>query len=212
MNLPYKQIIFWLTIACLLTPFLVSSNTYFPFIVTKATAFRVLVEVMAIIWVLMIIKGETKLKLNNLSKALLVFALVILISAILGVNFTWSFFSGFERMEGVLGIWHFILFFLIISSVFDFEDFKKILKTEVGISVFYGLVALLIYKGMRVGVVSATPRLSGFTGNPSYLGIYFIFNSLLALYFYLESFMSLRVSLQAMKPLAASEAWRVAIF
>jgi len=191
MNLPYKQIIFWLTIACLLTPFLVSSNTYFPFIVTKATAFRVLVEVMAIIWVLMIIKGETKLKLNNLSKALLVFALVILISAILGVNFTWSFFSGFERMEGVLGIWHFILFFLIISSVFDFEDFKKILKTEVGISVFYGILALIIYAGGRIGVVSATPRLSGFTGNPSYLGTYFIFNSLLALYFYFESLLPL---------------------
>jgi hypothetical protein len=189
MNVPYKTILFYLTIACLLTPFLVSSNTYFPFIVTKATVFRMLVEVMAIIWVLMIVKGETKLKLNKLSKAFLVYALVILISAFLGVNFTWSFFSGFERMEGVLGIWHFILFFLIISSVFDLNDFKKILKTEIGISVLYGFLALFIYSGGRIGVVSATPRLSGFTGNPSYLGTYFIFNSLFALYFYLESFM-----------------------
>lgn len=171
-----KQILFYLTIACLLTPFLVSSNTYFPFIVTKATVFRVLVEIMAIIWVLMIVKGETKLKLNKLSKALLIYALVILISALLGVNFIWSFFSGNERMEGVFGIWHFILFFLIISSVFDLHDFKKILKTEVGISVFYGFLALIIHAGGRIGVVSATPRLSGFTGNPSYLGIYFIFN------------------------------------
>jgi len=188
MNLPYRKILFYLTVACLLTPFLVSSNIYFPFIVAKATVFRVLVEIMAIIWVLMIVKGETKLKLNSLSKALLVYALIILVSALMGVNFTWSFFSGFERMEGVLGIWHFILFFLIISSVFDFEDFKKILKTEVGISVFYGILALIIYAGGRIGVVSATPRLSGFTGNPSYLGTYFIFNSLFALYFFFEEY------------------------
>jgi O-antigen ligase/tetratricopeptide (TPR) repeat protein len=188
----YKKILLYLTIACLLTPLFVDARTYFPFIVGKATVFRLLVEIMAIIWVLMIIKGETKLKLNNLSKAFLVYALVILISAFLGVNFTWSFFSGFERMEGVLGIWHFILFFFIIASVFDLNDFKKILKIEVGISVLYGFLALFIYSGGRIGVVSATPRLSGFTGNPSYLGTYFIFNSLLALYFYLESFMSLR--------------------
>ncbi|MGC8651385.1 MAG: O-antigen ligase family protein [Minisyncoccia bacterium] len=187
MSLNYKHIIFWLTIACLLTPFLVSSNTYFPFIVTKATVFRILVEIMAIIWVLMIVKGETKLKLNGLSKALLVYALVILISALMGVNVYWSLFSGDERMEGVIGIWHFILFFFIISSVFDLEDFKKILKTEVFISAFYGFLALLIYSGSRIGAVAATPRLSGFTGNPSYLATYFIFNSLLALYFYLDS-------------------------
>jgi O-antigen ligase/tetratricopeptide (TPR) repeat protein len=188
MNLPYKSILFYLTIACLLTPFLVSSNTYFPFIVTKATIFRILVEVMALLWVLMIVKGETKLKLNGLFKVLLVYALVILISALLGVNFYWSFFSGNERMEGVFGIWHFILFFFIIASVFDLNDFKKVFKAEVFISAFYGFLALIIYAGGRIGVVSATPRLSGFTGNPSYLGIYFIFNSLLALYFYLEEF------------------------
>jgi len=203
MQIKLKTILFYLVIACLFTPFLVSSNTYFPFIVTKATIFRILVEIMALLWVLMMVKGETKLfgsrtskffgSPTSLTKALLIYALIILISAFLGVNFYWSFFSGNERMEGVFGIWHFILFFLIISSVFDFEDFKKILKTEVGISVFYGFLALIIHAGGRIGVVSATPRLSGFTGNPSYLGIYFIFNSLLALYFYLESFMSLRV-------------------
>jgi len=184
----YKKILLYLTIACLLTPFFVDAKTYFPFIIGKATVFRFLVEIMAIIWVLMIVKGETKLKLNNLSKAFLVYALVILISAFLGVNFTWSFFSGNERMEGVFGIWHFILFFLIISSAFDLYDFKTILKTEIGISVLYGFLSLLIYSGGRIGVVSATPRLSGFTGNPSYLGTYFIFNSLLALYFFFEEY------------------------
>jgi O-antigen ligase/tetratricopeptide (TPR) repeat protein len=182
----------------------VSSNTYFPFIVTKATVFRILVEIMALLWVLMIVKGETpqeslrlptgqaKLKLNKLSKALLVYALVILISAFLGVNVYWSLFSGNERMEGVIGIWHFILFFFIISSVFDINDFKKILKAEVGISAFYGLLALMIYAGGRIGAVAATQRLSGFTGNPSYLGTFFIFNSLLALYFYFEGLLPIR--------------------
>jgi O-antigen ligase/tetratricopeptide (TPR) repeat protein len=181
-------------VACLVTPFFVSSNTFFPFIVTKATVFRVLVELMLLLYVMMIVRGEAKLRLNALTIVLLIYGLAVLLSAFFGVNLIWSLLSGCERMEGVIGVWHFIIFFLIITNVFTREDFEQLIKIEIGISTFYGILALLIYKGiMTVGSVSQTPRLSGLTGNPSYLATYFIFNAFLALYLYFDSFLSARV-------------------
>lgn len=183
-----KKIIFWLTVLTLLTPFLVSSNTYFPFIVTKATVFRILVEIMFLFYVLMLVRGEVKFRLNILTIILLIYGFAVLLSAFFGVNLIWSLLSGCERMEGVIGVWHFILFFLIITNVFQRTDFEKLLKIEIGISTIYGILSLLIYKGiLSIGHVAFTPRLSGFTGNPSYLAAYFIFNCFFALYLYFET-------------------------
>ena len=192
MSLNYKQIIFWLAIACLFTPFLINTNTYFPFIITKATVFRVLVEVMLVFWVIYQFLGKAPRKnhgKNPLLWAVLIFSLIILLSAIFGVNFEWSFFSGNERMEGVFGIWHFVLFFVILITTFDRNDIEKILKAQVYISVLYALVALMAYRG--VGQVTSTMtsnRLAGYTGNPSYYALYALFNGFLALYFYFQQY------------------------
>ena len=40
---------------------------------------------------------------NLLAKAVIVFGVIIFISALFGANFNYSFFSNNERMEGVLG-------------------------------------------------------------------------------------------------------------
>ena len=55
-RLNLKNILFWLAIGALITPFLINSQTYFPFIITKATVFRVIVELMLAIWVFWLIK------------------------------------------------------------------------------------------------------------------------------------------------------------
>ncbi len=191
-----KTILFYLTVAALFTPFLINIHTYFPFIVTKATVFRLLVEAMLIVWVLWLIRNRTfrenstsLFSLTPLAKAVLIFGIVIFISALLGVDFHYSFFSGNERMGGVFGLWHFMLFFLIISTTFNWKEIEKILQIQVGIGLLYSFLALLAYKG--VGAVTAkftSNRLAGYTGNPSYFAAYLIFNAFLALYFYFRQF------------------------
>ena len=190
MNFPYKKILFYLTIACLLTPFFVDARTYFPFIIGKATVFRFLVEIMLVVWAFWLIKDKKIFpKLTLLTKAVLIYALVIFLAAIFGVNFSWSFFSGNERMEGVFGIWHFILFFLILIAVFDRKEIENILKIQVGIGAVYSLMALSGYWRIITMIANFTAnRLVGYTGNPSYFATYLIFNALLALYFYFEEF------------------------
>jgi len=194
MNLPYKQILFWLVIAALLTPFFVNTQTYFPFIITKATIFRLLVEAMLVIWVFWMFRGSTsktenRISLTPLAKAVLVFGLIIFISALFGVDFYYSFFSGNERMEGIFGIWHFIAFFLIIISTFNYLEIEKILKVQVGIGIVYSVIAILAYSGIgKITAQLTSNRLAGYTGNPSFFAVYLLFNAFLALYFYFRQY------------------------
>ena len=108
LNSNLKSFLFYLAIGALLTPFLVNTATYFPFIIAKATVFRTIVEAMFVLWVIYLFKNKEKVHLSNLAKAVLIYGIILFISALLGINFSWSIFSGNERMEGVFGIWHFI--------------------------------------------------------------------------------------------------------
>ena len=189
-KLSLKSILFYLVITALFTPFLIDTHTYFPFIIAKATAFRLIVEAMLVIWILWLVKKRNfQLQLSPLAKAILIFGVIIFISALFGVDFYYSLFSGNERMEGVFGIWHFMLFFLMIATSFKHLEIEKILKIQVGIGILYSAIALLAYSG--VGKITAQltgGRLAGYTGNPSFFAVYLLFNAFLALYFYFRQY------------------------
>lgn len=193
MELLYKKILLYLTIVCLLTPFFVDTRTYFPFIVGKATIFRIIVSVMLALFAWRLIDNlpfrRNFFDLTPLAKIIIIFGIAIFVSAVFGVDFIHSFFSNNERMEGVLGVWYFILFFLIIASSFKPREMEKIFKIEVVISLFYSFWALLTYP--NIGKITAhisSIRLSGYTGNPSFFAVYLLFNAFLALYFYFRQF------------------------
>jgi len=188
-----KTILFYLVVAALFTPFLIDTHTYFPFITAKATAFRIIVGLMLVVWAFWLIRNKTSkespISLTPLTKAILIFGVIIFISALFGIDFYYSLFSGNERMEGVFGIWHFIAFFLIITTTFKYLEIEKILKIQIGIGILYSIVALLAYSG--VGKVTAQltgNRLAGYTGNPSFFAVYLLFNAFLALYFYFRQY------------------------
>ena len=191
-----KTILFYLTIAALFTPFFVDTHTYFPFIIGKATAFRIIVGAMLVVWAFWLVRSRTSkgsstslISLTPLTKAVLIFGVILFISALFGVDFYYGLFSGNERMEGVFGIWHFILFFLILATTFDYLKIEKILKIQVGIGILYSIVAILAYSG--IGTITARMtgnRLAGYTGNPSFFATYLLFNAFLALYFYFQQY------------------------
>ena len=195
-NSSLKTILFYLSIAALLTPFFVDPQTYFPFIIGKATVFRVIVGLMLIIWSVWMFgnpyKGKNKGELFSstlLVKAVLIFGVILFISALFGIDFYYSFFSGNERMEGILGIWYFIAFFLVLATTFQYLEIEKILKAQVIIGLFYSLLALISFLNWGSIIVKPTSeRLMGYTGNPSFFAVYLIFNAFLALYFYFRQY------------------------
>lgn len=190
MNYNFKKIIFYLAIACLWTPFFINRSTYFPFIITKATIFRALVEVMFLLWIYwLFVKNKERINFSPLIKAILIYGIILFISALLGVNFYWSLFSGNERMEGVFGIWHFILFFVILATTFNFKEIEELIKIQVYIGLFYSFLSIYSYLGFGIiDPLFTSHRLAGFTGNPSYFAVYALFNSFFALYFYFQKY------------------------
>ncbi len=99
-----KSTIFFLTIAALFTPFLINKATYFPFIITKATVFRVLIETMFVLWVFwLLVYNKERLKISPLFKAVLIYGLIIFVSALFGINFTGVCFLETREWKECLG-------------------------------------------------------------------------------------------------------------
>jgi len=180
----WKKILFWLAIGTLLTPFVFDRGSYFPFIIGKATAFRILVEIMAVIWVVMVLEEKKKIKLTILQQLVCLYLIVLILSSLWGINPLFSIFSGNERFEGVWGIAHFVLYFLILSTTFSGKEWEKIIKAEVVISTLYSIFAFVGFPYLGNITAYTSGRLAGLTGNPSYFATYLIFNSLLALWLY----------------------------
>lgn len=104
----------------------------FPYITGKNFAFRILVEIAAAAWLmLMIINPQYRPKKSLLLYAYSIFIFILLIADIFSVNSTKSFFSNFERMEGFITHAHLFLYFLILISVYKtrehFENYKFVL-------------------------------------------------------------------------------------
>ncbi len=91
----------------------------FPYITGKNFAFRILVEIAAASWVmLMILDKGFRPKKSALLWVYAAFVFVLLLADIFSVNITRSFFSNFERMEGFISHAHLFLYFLMLITLF----------------------------------------------------------------------------------------------
>jgi O-antigen ligase len=162
-------------------PFIVlSQSTFFPFIVGKNFAFRVVVEIMlAAYLVLAVIDPAYRPRKTYLLWAFVAFLGIITLAAIFGENPEKSFWSNFERMEGVVTYLHLFAYFVVASTVLTVRDlWRPYLNFHLGAGVFMGIYALTQLHGAPVGF-----RIDGRLGNSSYLGIYAYFNIFIALFF-----------------------------
>lgn len=163
--------------------FIVPGNMFFPFITGKGFAFRILVEVLfAMYAVLALVAPEYRPKNSWLTKSVGIFALVILISDLLGANVLKSLWSNYERMEGFVLIAHLALYYIVVSGFLNTKEkwykwFNVSLLASVIMS-FYGVFQLAGLITINQGGV----RLDGTFGNASYFAIYLVFHIFLALY------------------------------
>ena len=116
-NLNYK-IVYYGLLGALWTPLVVFRSFWSPTNFGKVIVFRILIEVLVVFWLALIISNrEFRPKLNLVSYAFLFFVFSYLVSSFFGVNFRQSFWGGFERMGGAFNLIHYLLFFLMLSSV-----------------------------------------------------------------------------------------------
>ena len=111
-----SKAIWAILVLILLVPIYVHSDFLFPYIFSKTLAFRVLVDLLLLFWLLYLwAKRESKIKIDWLTIVFGLYLIFAFISAIFGVNFYFSFWSNTERGEGLLLWLHlFVWFFLLL--------------------------------------------------------------------------------------------------
>ncbi len=162
-------------------PFIIlSENTFFPYIVGKNFAFRVVVEIMlAAYLVLAFVDPAYRPRKSYILGAFAVFLGIITLAAIFGENPTKSFWSNFERMEGVITYLHLFAYFVIASTVLTV---RNMWRTYLNFHLFAGVIMALYALSQLSGAADGF-RVDGRLGNSSYLGIYAFFNIFIAIFF-----------------------------
>lgn len=152
----------------IITPFIVFKDLFFPFVTARVYVFRALVDLAFLVWIILAIKNPAhwpRIK-NPLVLSLLVFLSGLILTAFLGVDPTHSFFSNLERSDGVIQFGHWILYFLMVASVFKSRnDWLAFLWAFVATSLGVAGHAWYLHE----------PRLAGVFNNPSYLAGFMLF-------------------------------------
>jgi putative inorganic carbon (HCO3(-)) transporter len=156
-------------------PLVIASSLFFPYITGKAFIFRVLIEVAFALWVaLAIFYKEYRPRLNALTVAVAAFVLVVVLATIFSANPYKSFWSNYERMEGLVAYLHLAAYFLVLSHIFEKRDWIIFFN----LFVFSGILESFYTIFQKLGYIPSPQggvRVDGTIGNSTYLAAYLIF-------------------------------------
>ena len=165
-------------------PLIVSSGMFFPFITGKNFAFRIIVELVFAAWVILAIREpEYRPKKSLVLAALAIFIGVITLADIFGENPYRSFWSNYERMEGLIAHLHLFAYFLVITATLATEKlWQRFFYTSFGVN-----AALIGYSFFQLAgkltINQGGVRVDATFGNATYLAVYVLFQIFLAVFF-----------------------------
>jgi tetratricopeptide (TPR) repeat protein len=154
--------------AVLIIPFVVANDMFFPYITGKAFTFRIIVEIILGLWLVLIIKDkEFRPKWSWVLGAAGLFTFILLLADINAVAPFKAFWSNYERMEGWVTFIHLFAYLLVLGSMLNTEKlWLWFLRANVAAGVILAITS--IDKATDV-------RFSGPLGNPIYIAVYFLF-------------------------------------
>jgi O-antigen ligase/tetratricopeptide (TPR) repeat protein len=172
-------------------PFIIAQGTtfpalFFPYITGKNFAFRILVELIFFLWVLLALKDpKYRPRGSWVMWTALAFVGWMAVATALSVDPIKSFWSNFERMEGYISLVHVFLWFVVAGTVLSVENlWNRFLNTSIGVSAIMGLYALmqvLHVAGFQPSSQSGARADTSF-GNATYLAVYLLIHSFLILF------------------------------
>ena len=167
------------------TPLIVTSSLFFPFITGKNFFFRILVEILLGLWfVLALYDKRYRPRKSWILIFFGAFVFIMSLATIFGANPYHSFWSNYERMEGLLTYFHLLAYFLILTAVLNTERlWKWFFHASLGVSAVVGIYGILQMAG-KLAIHQGSVRLDATLGNASYLAVYMIFNIFLALFYF----------------------------
>ncbi len=175
-------------------PLVVSPGTlfpwsfFFPFITGKNFLFRIIVSLVFGAWLwLAYLDPQARPKKNGLLTAVSLFLVVQIAATFLGENPSRSFWSNFERMEGLLSYLYLYLYFLVLVSFVRTEQlWRRLFQTTVGVSALVSLHGIIQLFG-GAAIHQSGSRLDASLGNSAYLAVYVLFHIFLLGYLYVTT-------------------------
>jgi len=165
--------------------FLVPQSLFFPFIAGKNFAFRILVEIIFALWLVLCLRDRRYWPQRSwIMYAAGAFLGVLVLADLFGANPSRSFWSNYERMEGLITHLHLFAYFLVLGSTIGTGVAREkseqlwiwLLHTHVGASVIMTIIGLRqVFDGSLISTQSGA-RVDGTFGNAAYMAIYFVFH------------------------------------
>lgn len=162
--------------------FIVSSTMFFPFITGKNFTFRIITEIIFALWVILALRDQAfRPKFSYIFASFAVLVSIMAIADIFGENPSRSFWSNYERMDGLITLIHLFAYFVVLGSVVNSGKlWRALFNTNL-----FGSFLMCIYSFVQLGgglvINQGGVRVDGTLGNATYLAIYMVFNIFLAI-------------------------------
>lgn len=179
--------IIWIGIfLLLLTPYITTSGTLFPFSVGKATYVRGITEIIVTLWIILAFKNPRyRIGPSWILGIFVAYLAISLISSIVGSSSTHSFWGDYRRMGGVFDLTHWIaLLAILISMARTLNDWSRLLNVNLCVSLSLALIGLDLHFNLDTisnlfWYLESKERLDLTLGNPTYVGAYMMINALI---------------------------------
>ncbi|MBX4211232.1 MAG: O-antigen ligase family protein [Candidatus Yanofskybacteria bacterium] len=165
-------------------PLIIFSQYISPFHFGKVVVFRSIVEILLVLYLLLIWRDRSYLPRKSLILwTVLAFTTAFSISTLFGVQQYFSFWGTLERMGGLWSFWHYVIFFIIATSVFKTrEQWYSLLN----ISIFVSILSSLYGFGQKTNISffigsGGRERIFGTIGNAALFSGYILINLFLAI-------------------------------
>ena len=188
-----------------LMPLIVTTNTFFPFIVGKALYARTLIEIAFALWLVLAYAFPAyRPRRSWLVLGFAVYLIVAVVAGVTGVSFQRSLWSTYERMQGIFDLAHWFVLVLVVTSVYRTSiEWRTLLNLNLGVSVVMALLGvvqhyeLLCIPGfdyllrekcvLEIEQTQTVPRIDITLGNATFVGAYMLVNVLIAVGFLAQS-------------------------
>ena len=175
----------------LLTPLIVSTGTYFPFVVGKAIYSRSIIEVTFVLWLLLILYDPRyRLGRSWVIAAFGLWLLVSILAGLTGVSPVRSMWSTYERMQGIFDLAHWFCFVIVAASVFrTFASWRVLFSVNLAVGTVVAVLGLGQHFDMiNFDWIGDSNRVESTIGNATYVGAYAAVNVLLGVGLIVQSF------------------------
>ena len=169
----------------LFTPLMITDSMFFPFITGKNFAFRILVEVALVGWVLLAFFDRSyRPRFSWIMVSGGALLIVMFFANFFGEYPLKSFWSNYERMEGYVTLVHFYLYFLVLGNILRTPKmWSYFFHTSVAVAGYVALYGL----GQSTGVIEGRNRVDSTLGNAAYMAVYMLFHAFIVFFLALRS-------------------------